>query len=160
MVKGGKDIHDLRLNTFIGPAMVVDVRHRGSKQAITREDLEKSVGVLLQPGDRLLLRTDNNKTYDGSPEWMARAPYLSDEAVHWSAERGVSIVGFDFYHANEPMQDQGSCTTRKLLERGILTMPYLTNLWSITKPRVTLIALPLKMTNVEASPIRAVALED
>jgi arylformamidase len=160
MIKDGKDIHDLRLSAFIGPAMVVDVRHRGPKQAITREDLEKSVDALFQPGDRLLLRTDINRTYDGSPEWMALAPYFSDEAVQWSTERGVPIVGFDFYHANEPVQDQSSCTTRKLLARGILTMPYLTNLWSITKPRVTLIALPLKMTNVEASPVRAVVIED
>ena len=39
-------------------------------------------------------------------------------------------------------------------------MPYLTNLAAISKPRVTLIALPLKMKNVEASPIRAVVIED
>jgi kynurenine formamidase len=39
-------------------------------------------------------------------------------------------------------------------------MPYLTNLGSITKPRVTVISLPLKMKNVEASPIRAIAIEE
>jgi kynurenine formamidase len=59
-----------------------------------------------------------------------------------------------------PGADPKSSTSRKLHELGILTMPYLTNLAAITKPRVTLIALPLKMTNVEASPIRAVVLED
>ena len=160
MTKGARDLHELPLEVFIGPAVVADVRHRGPKQAITPDDLENAVGAAFQPGDRLLLRTDNNESYDGSPEWMARAPYLSDEAVAWCAEHGASIVGFDFYHAAEPVQDRGNCTTRKLLERGILTMPYLTNLGAITKPRVTLIALPLKMTGVEASPLRAVILED
>jgi arylformamidase len=159
MIKGGKDIDALALDSFIGPAVVADLRHRGAKDAITAEDLETSVGARLQSGDRLLLRTDINDTYDGSAEWMARAPYLSDEAVAWCAERGVVLVGFDFYHANEPKQDAESCTTRKLLERGILTMPYLRNLKAITKPRVTLISLPLNMKGVEASPIRAVVLE-
>jgi arylformamidase len=160
MIDGAKDMHKLPMNSFIGPAMVADVRHRGPKDAILAEDLENSVGALFQPGDRLLLRTDNNENYDGSPEWMARAPYLADEAVAWCARRDAAIVGFDFYHAAEPVQDRNSCTTRKLLERGILTMPYLTNLKAIIKTRVTLIALPLKMKDVEASPVRAVVIED
>lgn len=160
MTKGARDQHELPLELFVGPAVVADVRHRGAKQAITPDDLDQAVGAVFQSGDRLLLRTDNNETYDGSPEWMARAPYLSDEAVAWCAGRAASVVGFDFYHAAEPVQDRNSCTTRKLLERGILTMPYLTNLGAITKPRVTLIALPLKMRGVEASPVRAVVVED
>ena len=57
-----------------------------------------------------------------------------------------AIVGFDFYHgAKPPGADPKSSTSRKLHELGILTMPYLCNLAAITKPRVTLIALPLKI---------------
>jgi kynurenine formamidase len=41
-----------------------------------------------------------------------------------------------------------------------VTMPYLKNLGAISKKRVTLVALPLKMIGVEASPIRAIVLED
>jgi len=160
MIRNGKELQDLQLTRFIGPAMVADVRHRRAKDAITAADLENTVGAKFQPGDRLLLRTDLNENYDGSPEWMARAPYLSDEAVEWCAARGAAIVGFDFYHAAEPVQDANSCTTRKLLERGVVTMPYLTNLKAISKPRVTLISLPLKMTHVEASPVRAIVIED
>jgi len=161
MVKGGKDIHDLKITSFVGPAMIADVRHRGSKEPITAEDLDNTVGSQFQAGDRLLLRTDINKEYDGSPEWMARAPYFSDEAVAWSVKRGVSIVGFDFYHGAKPAHvDQNSSTSRKLHEREILTMPYLTNLGAITKARFTVISLPLKMKNVEASPVRAIAIEE
>jgi len=161
MVQGGKQIHDLGLDLFIGAAVVADVRHRGGKEGITGDDLENTVGRHYQRGDRVLLRTDINKEYDGSPEWMARAPYLSDACIAWCRDRGVTIVGFDFYHgAKPPGADPKSSTSRKLHELGILTMPYLTNLAAISKPRVTLVALPLKMKNVEASPIRAVAIED
>ena len=157
MTKGASDVHDLPITTFVGPAMVADVRHRGAKAEIAARDLEKSIGAQIAPGDRVLLRTDINENYDGSPEWMARAPYVGDEAIAWCAEHGVSMVGFDFYHAAEP--PHLGCTTRKFLERGIITMPYLTNLRSISKPRVALIALPLKMKNVEASPVRAIVIE-
>ena len=159
MIEGGKDMHELPLEAFIGPAMVADVRHRGPKQAITADDLGQSTGDTLERGDRLLLRSDANDQYDGSPEWMARAPYLADDAIDWCAAHGVSLVGFDFYHAAEPVQDRNNCTTRKLLERNILTMPYLTNLSAIRAKRFLLIALPLKMKDVEASPVRAVAVE-
>jgi hypothetical protein len=43
---------------------------------------------------------------------------------------------------------------------GVLTMPDIRNLGSITRKRFTLMALPLKVIDVEASPVRAVALED
>ena len=156
----GTYMHELSLEAFIGPAIVADVRHRGPKQAITADDLGQSTGDRLQHGDRLLLRSDANDHYDGSPEWMARAPYLADDAIEWCAAHGVSLVGFDFYHAAEPVQDRNNCTTRKLLERDILTMPYLTNLSAIRAKRFLLIALPLKMKDVEASPVRAVAVEE
>lgn len=61
MVQGGKQIHDLTLDTFIGGAVVADLRHRGGKAGIRADDLEKSVGGHVQRGDRVLLRTDINK---------------------------------------------------------------------------------------------------
>src|SRR5215471_11621705 len=50
MIKGGKDLHELDLNTFIGPAVVADLRHRGGGEAISSDDLERSVGSLIQAG--------------------------------------------------------------------------------------------------------------
>ena len=162
MVKGGDDIHDLPLSLFIGPAVVADVRHRSPKGGITAEDMEKSIGDHVVRGDRVLLRTDiNNSRFDGSAEWMASAPYLSDGVIAWFRDNGVSIVGFDFYHGGKPPgADPKSSTSRKLHELGILTLPALKNLGAVSKPRVTLIALPLKMIGVEASPVRAIVIED
>jgi kynurenine formamidase len=39
-------------------------------------------------------------------------------------------------------------------------MAYLQNLDQITRKRVTLMCLPLKMIGVESAPVRAVVLED
>jgi len=162
MVQGGDDVHDLPLEMFFGPAVVADIRHRVPKGGITADDMEKSIGDRIARGDRVLLRTDiNDARFDGSEEWMASAPYLADSVIAWFRDKGVTIVGFDFYHgAKQPGADPKSSTSRKLHELGILTMPVLKNLGAISKPRVTLIALPLKMIGVEASPVRAIVIED
>jgi kynurenine formamidase len=64
-----------------------------------------------------------------------------------------------FYHgAKAPGQTRNSLA-RVLLEAGVVTMPYLTNLDQISKDRVTLVAAPLKVMNVEATPVRALVIE-
>src|SRR5437762_8493398 len=55
-VKGGKQIHELPLDTFIGPAVVADVRHRMPGGGISADDLEKAAGADLKKGERILLR--------------------------------------------------------------------------------------------------------
>jgi arylformamidase len=161
MLKGGLDMHQVPLAAFIGDAVVADVRHRGGLEAITVADLEQALGDVMQPGDRVLLRTDVNESYDGSPEWIARSPFIDPPAVDWLGRNGVSLVGFDFYHGNGPRASNPTySTSHHCAEAGVLTMPYLRNLGAISKPRFTLIALPLKVIDVEASPVRAVALED
>ena len=128
---------------------------------ITAADLDKAVGADLQPGERLLLRTDCNVDYDGSMEWQKRSPYLTNDAIDWCLERRVVIVGFDMYHgADAPDSPVVFNTSLRFQKAGVVTMPYLKNLGAISKKRVTLIALPLKMIGVEASPIRAVVLEE
>jgi kynurenine formamidase len=160
-VKGGKQIHQLPLDTFIGDAIVADVRHRVPAGGITVEDLEKAVGAEIKKGGRLLLRTDCNQDYDGSLDWQKRSPYLTHEAIEWCLDKGVLIVGFDFYHGvDAPNSPAIFHTSRRFQENGVVTMPYLKNLGDIKKKRVTLIALPLKIIGAEASPIRAVVLED
>jgi arylformamidase len=160
-VKGGKQIHELPLETFIGPAVVADVRHRMPGGGITAADLEQAAGPDLRPRERLLLRTDCNADYDGSMEWQKRSPYLANDAIDWCLDRKVLIVGFDMYHgADAPDSSVVFKTSRRFQEAGVVTMPYLRNLGKIGRKRVTLIALPLKMIGVEASPVRAVVLEE
>jgi arylformamidase len=162
MVKGGKDIHDLPIETFVGPAVVADLTHRVPGGGITVKDLEEAVGDTMQRGDRLLLRTDCNNTYDGgSKEWQRRSPYLEHDAVQWCIDQGIPVVGFDCYHgADSPTSNIEAFTARTLQEGGVCTLPYLRHLDRITKDRVTLVCLPLNMIGVEASPVRAVVLED
>ena len=159
-VRGGTQIHQLPLEIFIGDAVIADLRAKVPCQAITERDLENAVGARIRKGDRLLLRTDHNNHYDGGSEkWMQQSPYLTIGATKWCIEQGVVIVGYDFYHGNdEPGAPRVFHNSRTLSEHGVITMPYLKNLDRIGQERFTLIGLPLKLIDAEASPIRAVAL--
>lgn len=157
-VKGGKQVQDLPLETFAGDAVIADLRHAVPGKAITAEDLGKAVGKIVKRGDRLLLRTDVNKEYMIN-NWQERSPYLTSSATRWCIDKGVVVVGYDFYHGNdEPGAPRVFHSSRTFSEHGIVTMPYLNNLDRITGRRVTLVALPLKITGAEASPVRAVVL--
>jgi kynurenine formamidase len=101
-VRGGTQIHQLPLELFMGDAIVADLRDKLPSKAITEKDLEKRLDNRIRKGDRLLLRTDHNNTYDGGSEtWMKESPYLTIGATLWCIEKGVVIVGYDFYHGND-----------------------------------------------------------
>lgn len=159
-VRGGKQIQDLPLELFIGDAIIADLRHKMPSKAITEKDLENCLGNRIRKGDRVLLRTDLNNSYDGGSErWRSESPHLTIGATMWCIEKGAVIVGYDFYHGNdEPGAPRVFHNSRTLSEHGVITMPYLKNLDRIDKERFTLIGLPLKLIGAEASPIRAVAL--
>ncbi len=157
-VKGGAQIADLPLDMFAGDAVVADLRHAVPGKGITAEDLTRAAGAAIKPGDRLLMRTDVNKTYM-QDNWQKRSPYLTAAATQWCIDQKVSVVGYDFYHGNdEPGAPRVFHSSRTFSEHGMITLPYLNNLDQIDEQRVTLIALPLKLIGAEASPVRAVVL--
>jgi arylformamidase len=157
-VKGGKQVQDLPLETFAGDAVIADLRHLVPGKAVTAGELERSVGRLVRRGDRLLLRTDVNKQYMIN-NWQQRSPYLTADATRWCIDKGVSVVGYDFYHGNdEPGAPRVFHSSRTFSEHDIVTMPYLDNLDQVDAERFTLVALPLKLVGAEASPVRAVVL--
>ena len=134
-------LHQLPLELFMGDAIVADLRDKLPGKPITAKDLERTVGGRIR------------KT------WMKQSPYLTIDATIWCIDKGVVIVGYDFYHGNdEPASPRVFHNSRTLSEHGVITMPYLKNLDRITKDRFTLVGLPLKLIGAEASPVRAVAL--
>ena len=157
-VPGGRQVQDLPLETFTGDAVIADLRHLVPGGAITAGELDKAAGATIRPGNRLLLRTDVNKTYMMN-EWEKRSPYLRSDGTRWCIEKCVVLVGYDFYHGvDEPGAPRVFNASRSLSEAGIVTLPYLNNLDRIPGERATLVALPLKLVGAEASPVRAVIL--
>src|SRR5215472_17204196 len=92
-VRGGTQVHELPLDLFIGDAVIADLREKLPGKAISEKDLEQRLDNRLRKGDRLLLRTDHNNSYDGgSDAWMKQSPYLTIGATMWCIQKGVVIV--------------------------------------------------------------------
>lgn len=158
-VRGGTQVHDIALQTFIGDAVIANLSDKGPNGAITVADLERTVGKELRAGDRLLLRTDWNKRY-WKPGWAEGSPYVEPQAVDWAIARGIVLFGLDFSHAKDaPNAPSKYYTSRALCEHGVLVMAYLNNLDQVTRQRVTLMCFPLAIWNVESAPVRAIVLE-
>src|SRR5437588_8411217 len=50
-VRGGTQVHQLPLETFMGDAIVADLRDKMPAKAITEADLEKTIGARVRRGD-------------------------------------------------------------------------------------------------------------
>ncbi len=146
-----KTIDRFPLDRFIRRAVVLDIEGDSiSRDAIAHTDLEV--------GDALLLRTQNSvlgrsvsKTI--SPEYT----WLETAAAEFCVERSVSLVGFDYFVAEQP-GSQGAVMHRTLLGNDIIILEGL-NLKEVQQGIYTLICLPLKIPGCEGSPTRAVLLQ-
>ena len=104
---------------------------------------------------RVLLRTG---TFPDPDAWNADFAALSPELVAWLHERGVRLVGLDTPSV-DPQDDRllESHTAIAARDMAILEGVVLDHV----PPGVyTLIALPLKLAGADASPVRAVLVDD
>jgi arylformamidase len=161
-VKGGKQVHDLPLDLFMGECVVADFSDKLPGKGITVKDLEERVGPKLKPGDRLLLRTDCNDHYLEMEldAWKKTTPWISAEGLTWIIDKGIPLVGVDFFHgAKDPNAGREGALSERLLKANVVVLSYIQNLHRITKDRVTLMCVPLKIIGAEACPVRAMVIE-
>jgi len=152
------------LETFLGPAAVCNlaalkpVEKKDEKgetalrgQAITPEYLSN-----VEKGDIVLMC---------SPYRDAEQPYLPAETAEWLYSRGIRMLavempGVVWETAPKAPQPHNSPTHRNMLGNNIpITYP-LVNIHELKKDRVFYIGFPLNIERMEATWVRAIALEE
>ena len=167
---GDRDIAQMPVDQWMGPAAVVDLTHLGENGEVTAADLEQRAGHV-ERGDIVLLRTDwPLKCAVDSERFWREAPFTGRSACEWLVKRQVKAVGYDYPpdHAIRTMifepgrkVARHDCTTHDVFfPAGITVIEYLTHLDRIGSPRCRFIALPLKLEGGDGSPVRAIALVD
>jgi kynurenine formamidase len=167
---GDRDIASMPVDQWMGPAAVVDLSHLGENAEVSGAELERRGGHV-QPGDIVLLRTDwPAKCPVESERFWKDAPYTGRSACEWLVARGVKAVGYDYppdYCIRTSIFSPGTriareeCTTHHIFfPKGITVIEYLTNLDRIGAARCRVIALPLRVTGADGSPVRAIAMVD
>ncbi|MBI3884913.1 MAG: cyclase family protein [Opitutae bacterium] len=141
----GARIDEVPPETYVGPALVVDVR---GHDAITT--------ALLAAHDfaqtpRVLFKTD---AWTDPTRFPTNWPLLADEVPAWLAARGVKLCGFDVPSVDAPTSK--SLPIHHALGRnGIVILENL-DLHAVAPGRYELIALPLRLVGGDGSPVRAV----
>lgn len=147
ILENGSTIDRIEPEKLITRCRVLDMSH--VKDRITRVELEAR---MIEAGDFLIFKTRNSQqeTFDFG------FVFLEESGARYLREKKVKGVGIDSLGIE---RDQpGHPTHRILMESGIIILEGL-RLAHVEEGLYTLIALPLKLEGLEASPVRAVLIQ-
>ena len=145
----GADIAEVALEPYLGPARVVHlIGHRG---AITPADVEPALDG---PVERILFRTFVRFPHDG---WVSDFATFAPETVRRLADHGVILIGTDA-PSLDPETSKTMDAHLAVRAAGLRILEGLV-LDDVPEGDYELIALPLKLVGVDASPVRAVLRE-
>ena len=143
----------LPLEPYLGPAVVVDVSP--CRAPISVEQVRALLEPFGRPLGRVLIRTLARVRHDAFEDEYAS---LSVELVSWLHDRGAVLVGLDTPSV-DPVARRISRRTTPF--SATVSPGWRTSISRRLKPgRYFLIALPLKLEELEASPVRAVLLAE
>ncbi len=144
----GASIGHVPLEAFIGPCRVVHAI--GCGPLITWAHIAHAVEDGALPS-RVLVRT-----YDRMPvdRWDGQLTAYAPETIERLADRGVVLVGIDTASI-DPADSKTLASHQVIRRRGLRVLENLV-LDDVPPGDYELIALPLKLTTADASPVRAV----
>jgi len=154
----GAKLHEQDLAMCVGPASIVNLAPAEPKQLISVEDLG-SLADSIQPGARILFRTDWHKRY-GTPEYRDALPRISVALAKWLVAHRVGMIGVEPPSVADVNNLEEVTEVHQILFRGnVMIVEGLVNLDQISSDVVEFVALPMKITDGDGSPVRAIAIE-
>lgn len=138
----------LPLDSYLGKAVVVDATGSSELTPATVGD------VKLRKAHRILFRTRGNVDEGEFPSAFAA---LTPELAELLVKKGIRLVGTDAPSV-DPADSKTLDAHRILITGGVAILENLM-LSQVAPGKYTLIALPLKLTDADSSPVRAVLIE-
>ena len=153
---GGKDTSDFPLETFVGPAIRLDFRHRQLNEPITVEDFKKAGDI--RTGDIVIMWQGRESQY--RTKESHNRPYVTNEAALWLAnDRKIRLLGTD--SSGFEVRGVPNHPNHHLFFKAGTDIPVvecLRNLGAIPTQRFFFSGAPIPCKGLDASPIRAMAL--
>ena len=91
---GGETIDRVPLDTYVGPATILDLRGKTPGAAIERADVER-FAERISAGDVVLLNTGWGHKRGNTKEFLTEYVYLGGEAAQYLVDLGIKGVGID-----------------------------------------------------------------
>ncbi|MFE1244363.1 cyclase family protein [Fictibacillus sp. NPDC058756] len=148
MVPGGDTIETLELEKLVRKAKVIDLTN--AEDSIKADDL---AGKDIQKGDFVLFKTKNSWDTEFNFEFI----YVNHEAAKTLAEIGVSGVGIDALGVERAQENHP--THKQLFQKDVIIIEGL-QLKDVPEGEYLMVAAPLKIRGLDASPARIVLIEE
>jgi arylformamidase len=142
----GLDISEVPLDKYLGPATVIEIP---SAKCIEPRHI---VGLDYGKTSRILFKTKASARPNDA--WDEDFVYLSEAAAELLGQNAVQLVGLDSPSV-DPFRSKTLTAHKILLRYGVAILEGL-NLQAVPPGEYELIALPLKLAGLDASPVRAV----
>ena len=114
--------------------------------------IKKGDGVVLQTGWSAFVNEDKYRT---------ELPGIHEDLANWFVEKGINILAVEPPSIADVMDLEEVTKIHEILLGGdIIIVESLTNLESLSKEKVKLVALPLKIKDGDGAPARVIAIEE
>jgi kynurenine formamidase len=157
-IDGGTPLDGLSLDACCGPAKVLDLTPVQPRELLGVDRLAPWAGTI-GPGDRLLLRTDWHRQA-GTDAYRNELPRVSIELARWLVDKRIALLGVEPPSVAD-VNNRAELTEvhQMLLGANVTIVEGLAHLDEIRCEEVEFVALPLKITGGDGSPVRAIAIE-
>lgn len=177
----GPRIGEMPLETFVGPAVVLDLTDAQPDEMIGAQRLADAYAKATdgEPCDAriaLLCTSWANRFPPPAKEWYSQGPYLDAGAAHWLVEQEFTAVGFDFPQDKTSkdidrlralkagtvklteMEDPPLPVHVVLLSNGVAQIENVAGLEALPPTGAVLVAAPILLAEAEGAPARVFAM--
>ncbi len=146
--KDGQGIDKRKLHYYMGSVQVIDININKGKR-IKISDIKKDI---IAP--RVLFKT---KSFEDPNKWNNDFNSLSEELIEYLAEKNVILVGIDTPSV-DPHDDKELISHNCIYKNNMAILEGIV-LDEVNEGVYQLIALPLKIKNADAGPVRAILIK-
>lgn len=153
---GGKDVTDLPLTTYFGRGVLLEIDDAEENLAILPAFLEKAIGDIIQDGDIIICRNNDQESLKGNRP----SPHLTPEAAWWFREHKIKMLGIDNNVGLSKDIETGRELHDILMSQDVVLVEWLDNLDQLKKREFFIMALPFKVKIMDSSWARVIAIEE
>jgi kynurenine formamidase len=172
MVENGRTLENYSLDSFMGNAVVIDVSDTQASSPISLQSV-KDHDKLIQSNSIVLLHTGWDKFRANTAKYLYEWPYVDTDLAKYLVQKHIKMVGTDGLSiggwggttpTHKKVTDSAVEVHQILLKNGLTIIEEMANLDKLLEDKQVVetffIALPLNLSSVDGSPVRAVAFKE
>jgi arylformamidase len=140
----GLTIADVDLSPYMGPVLVVDIA------GVKSIDADAIAGIQAERVERIIFRTMSIN----ADKFESSFAHITPDGAEALVARGIKLIGIDTPSVDQA--DSKTLDTHKILAEHSVAILENLSLEHVSPGTYELIALPLKLAGMDASPVRAI----